>query len=448
MRENNYLAKRNCLRGILALLMLFPALGIPECGVVEFADYSFDLTAGIKNEAIQSSIQGTYVNIAPCSPMPNCSGVNTYMKQSSSQNQCTPFTSMPSFTLTLVGQMIRQNYAYINPSNPETGLQINYLPFIEIVKTNKTITNTDPTAADVVINITTTTTYYGSLNVYCNSVAGTNICNLTSTNSNTSTMQGIIITIQSNASCAVYTSLGCPYLTVNQFWHFLIANALWFGILLWIVALFELFMGYFVIRMTILIHGIMTGGVFSIVFSAINYQDFQFDNDAYAISVFIVLISVLMGILFGLALLTLPKIGYMNIGMWVAIIFSLLLQNSALYATGSMLGFYITLGVSGLLMLVLSLLALRNFIIISSAFTSAFWIVRPLGFFLPYYPNEFQAEKLFTINSSTPWQFYLYLIAILVITVLGSAFQFCLYKKKGRDQGNKGYYLEEEGTFK
>jgi hypothetical protein len=107
----------------------------------------------------------------------------------------------------------------------------------------------------------------------------------------------------------------------------------------------------------------------------------------YGINIFIVCLSVLMGFLFGVALLTMPKLGYVNIGLWVAVIFSLLIQNSVLYLTGNLIAFYITVGVMGLIMTIISLLALRNFIILSTSFISGFWIIRPLGFFLPYYPN-------------------------------------------------------------
>ena len=219
-------------------------------------------------------------------------------------------------------------------------------------------------------------------------------------------------------------------------------------IVLWVVSLFELFMGYFVIRLTILIYGIMTGAMAGIIFSAQNYEDFFYNNDAYGLSVFIVLLSLFMGLMFGIALLTLPKLGYVNIGFWNAVIFSLLLQNGALYATGSMAGFYITLGVSAFVMTAISLLGFRKFIIASTSFISAFWIVRTLGFVLPYYPNEFTATKLFVINKTTPWQFYLYLLSMIIISVLGCVFQFCWYKKKGKDHGNKGYYLEDDDTFK
>ena len=249
-------------------------------------------------------------------------------------------------------------------------------------------------------------------------------------------------------SCTTYVSNGCPTLKNNNFWKFLVNNQIWFMIILWVVSIFQLFMGYFVIRLTILIYGIMTGAMTGIMFSALNYQDFFYDNEAYGISAFLVILSFFMGLMFGIALLTLPKLGYINIGFWDAVIFSLLLQNSALYATGSMMGFYITLGISGFLMAGISLLGFRKFIIASTSFISAFWIVRTLGFVLPYYPNEFTATKMFVINKSTPWQFYLYLLSMIILAALGCTFQFCWYKKKGKDHGNKGFYLEDDDSFK
>lgn len=131
----------------------------------------------------------------------------------------------------------------------------------------------------------------------------------------------------------------------------------------------------------------MTGAVLGIILSAQNYENFFDKNDSNGIIIFIILLSFLMGITFGLALLTMPKVGYVNIGFWDATIFSLLLQNSILYRTGSMTGFYITLGISGFIMAGISLLGFRKFIIVSTAFISSFWIIRTLGLFLPYYPN-------------------------------------------------------------
>lgn len=85
-----------------------------------------------------------------------------------------------------------------------------------------------------------------------------------------------------------------------------------------------------------------------------SYTNFYLESDG--IFIFVVCVSVLMGLLFGISLLTVPKIGYINIGVIVAAMFTLLLQNSVLYLTGSLLAFYITFGVSALAMAIVALM--------------------------------------------------------------------------------------------
>lgn len=63
-----------------------------------------------------------------------------------------------------------------------------------------------------------------------------------------------------------------------------------------------------------------------------------------------------MGFLYGIFLLTLPKLGYINIGIFVSALFSLLLQNCVLYLTKSLLAFYITFGVCSLIMAIIALM--------------------------------------------------------------------------------------------
>ena len=76
--------------------------------------------------------------------------------------------------------------------------------------------------------------------------------------------------------------------------------------------------------------------------------------ESSGIFIYIIVLATLMGALYGIFLLTIPKLGYLNIGLWAALVLSLLLQNSVLYLTGSNLPFYITFGVLGLLMAIIS----------------------------------------------------------------------------------------------
>lgn len=74
-------------------------------------------------------------------------------------------------------------------------------------------------------------------------------------------------------------------------------------------------------------------------------------------------------------------------------------------------------------------------------------MIRPLGFFLPGYPNELISGKNFLISVKTPWPFYLYLGSILVLTGIGIAIQYCINKKVG-SKGVGQYYLEDDGPIK
>lgn len=143
-------------------------------------------------------------------------------------------------------------------------------------------------------------------------------------------------------------------MAVNHFWIFIINNAIAFAIVLWICGVYLIVLGYVGIRVTILLYGVFTGGFFGVIFVAESYSNFYLEYNG--VFIFTVCLSVVMGVLFGIFLLTVPKLGYINIGVFVAAIFSLLLQNSVLFLTGSLLAFYITFGVTALLMAIIALM--------------------------------------------------------------------------------------------
>lgn len=49
----------------------------------------------------------------------------------------------------------------------------------------------------------------------------------------------------------------------------------------------------------------------------------------------------------------------------------------------------------------------------------------------------------------TPWQFYLYLASILIVSGIGIAIQRCINKRSNRGKGaNDHYYLEDDGPVR
>lgn len=203
-----------------------------------------------------------------------------------------------------------------------------------------------------------------------------------------------------------------------------------------------MFFGYFLIQITIFLFGWVAGSAFSLIYLAESYPNS--DPSPTSVINFMIILSCLLGIFYGFFLITLPKLGYFNIGVWLGAIFTLMLQNAVLYLSKSLLAFYIVLGILCLSMGIIAVLAFKYFIIISTSIISGFMLVRPLGFYLDYYPNEFQFYKS---TGTMPWQYYLYLLSSLVLAALGIIFQTWLYRKTGKRRNNL-YHLEEEGDFK
>lgn len=69
-----------------------------------------------------------------------------------------------------------------------------------------------------------------------------------------------------------------------------------------------------------------------------------------------------------------------------------------------------------------------------SALIGSYLCLRALSWHLGAFPNEFQLAKKYHLGLSpqVPWQFYLYVIALLILTASSSALQTWLFKKKMR----------------
>ena len=74
----------------------------------------------------------------------------------------------------------------------------------------------------------------------------------------------------------------------------------------------------------------------------------------------------------------------------------------------------------------------------------AYFCLRALSWSLGAFPNEFLLSKQyhFGLANKVPWQFYLYVIALLILTASASALQVWLFKKKMR-KNKESTNLEE-----
>lgn len=64
-------------------------------------------------------------------------------------------------------------------------------------------------------------------------------------------------------------------------------------------------------------------------------------------------------------------------------------------------------------------------IIASTSFTGAYLIVRPLSWMIGGFPNEFTLYDTFQTGKivSLPWTFFVYLILIICISIVGGMYQ-------------------------
>lgn len=155
------------------------------------------------------------------------------------------------------------------------------------------------------------------------------------------------------------------------------------------------------------------------------------------------ILACIFGVFYGFVLITLPRFGYFNVGVWFGVILSLLLQNAVFVYTKTLVPFYVCIGVLCFICGVAGIMGFKYFIIVSTSFISGFLLVRPLGFYLPYYPNEFNFYKE---SEPMPWQYYLYLIAIIILSIIGVIFQLWLFKKRGRK--DKLFHLQDDTDIK
>ena len=74
------------------------------------------------------------------------------------------------------------------------------------------------------------------------------------------------------------------------------------------------------------------------------------------------------------------------------------------------------------------------------AFIGAYASLRALSWYLGKYPNEFLIAKqvhMQIASSGVEWQYYVYVVALLILTSFSIIIQFWLFRKKSKMLGKK-----------
>ena len=136
--------------------------------------------------------------------------------------------------------------------------------------------------------------------------------------------------------------------------------------------------------------------------------------------------SVLIGLAIAFLLTKLLSVGVFILGFWLGAAVGTLLYNIALKDIsdeGSSIILWVTLVILGILGGIVCVRAMEPAIMVSTAFIGAYSFVRGISLFAGNYPNEYDIiTGVDTGSYEMPWQFWVYLSAIIVLSILGSIF--------------------------
>eukprot|EP00331_Platyophrya_macrostoma_P030491 CAMPEP_0176448190 /NCGR_PEP_ID=MMETSP0127-20121128/25603_1 /TAXON_ID=938130 /ORGANISM="Platyophrya macrostoma, Strain WH" /LENGTH=409 /DNA_ID=CAMNT_0017835027 /DNA_START=36 /DNA_END=1265 /DNA_ORIENTATION=+ len=148
--------------------------------------------------------------------------------------------------------------------------------------------------------------------------------------------------------------------------------------------------------------------------------------------------SLVLGILAGILAVKLEKVGVFLLGAWLGTSGSFLLYSLILsHFNAGRVVLIIFSVVLALITGILALLIFEHVVIIATAFTGAYLVIRGASLFAPAgytYPNEIEIARDIQYNgfAHIPWTFYLYFPLIVIITIAGAYVQY--RHKRARDE--------------
>lgn len=225
---------------------------------------------------------------------------------------------------------------------------------------------------------------------------------------------------------------GCPVLSVNAIWAFLEKYKILWGIFFIILGLLLNFLGSKLFKPAIFLLGMSAFVFISMLF----FYTVFFDAKTQDYIGWIVLtISVLIGILVGVILAKLSKLGVAVLSGWGGVCLGLILWSAFLYKINSQAAFWIVMAIFALGFAFLSLILFDHALIISTSIVGSYAFVRGISFYAGRYPNEFTLISLIQkgLISQIDPMFYAYLGGIIVSIILGLIVQY-KYRAQGKTE--------------
>jgi len=226
---------------------------------------------------------------------------------------------------------------------------------------------------------------------------------------------------------------GCPLVQISEVWGFILDNKYIFGILGIIIGFIECFFGLAILKPSLFIIGYFSGFGFLILI----FGEFILTPDSSVILIWILLLlAVLFGAITGYLATSLPKIGFMALGLWFGFILAFIINNLFLYKIevdppGLLL--YFLMAVFGLIFALLSMCIWREICIMATSFLGSYLVIRSLSLYIGHYPNELSLDKQIKYKelANVGWEFYVYFVFLIILTVFGAIVQFRNKRKIG-----------------
>ncbi|KAL4495089.1 hypothetical protein ABPG72_015789 [Tetrahymena utriculariae] len=240
---------------------------------------------------------------------------------------------------------------------------------------------------------------------------------------------------------------GCPTLQLSRLWQILSDNSIIFTITMVTIGAALCFFGLKLYKPTLFIIGYITG--FGGIVAIMGEFVIRYDSDsimAYAC----LIIAVLFGVLTGYVTVSLPKVGFFALGMWLGIVLALLFNNAFLYkiqVENQFVVLWITIAILAIFMGLMSFFFYRHCVMVCTGFIGSYCLIRPFGWILGDFPNELQiAQELkYGQISSVPNLFYLYFALILLVGAIGIKFQYSMYfsRRQQEEENDLQLYLAD-----
>lgn len=242
---------------------------------------------------------------------------------------------------------------------------------------------------------------------------------------------------------------GCPTLLLSALWDEMATQKVLMSLIFLSTGVLYCFFGNKVRRLIYFLDGLLAG--FGILLAVLAEFVLKPQTDKQTVQVLIV-ISLAFGVLLGYTSTRTKLIGKLFLGIWTGIIVAVLLNQILLYKIASQATIWVSVILISLAFGLIGFYLKNTITIFSTSLMGGYLLIRPLGWLVGDYPNEFSLVKeiKYGLITSVPKVMYLYFLLICITAIVGIQFQLKHVKSSRKnggeqlDDGEQGEGEEEE----